>query len=408
MFRLVPLLLVLGQAGAPVQFNGVSYQRPAGWQERSEGELRALIPPGLRSGRVLMVLIAAARPATGDPGAELARFADAAEASATHHQRGPVQSQRAGRFTLLVLTSKVDAPGVGVHQRIYQLVTDGSRSAFVTALSKGDETLEAHQSAMLQLMASVRPGGAGPSSEPPAAAAAGAGHEPAPARPAPGPVATHVEAAPAGTGIPNGPSQAPVLDPRFLPSGRGRPIPPPAMVGGRPVGIDGTLVHFFRPGGPHLVDLEGMRALGDGDFIGRYSVAAGTMTTEIGKGGEYRRSKPLTVRQDPAGVSFLFDGDEYHPAIPLTRQSLVGTWKMGARGTFTFRADGTVVTPANMIGASWGRADSKEVLTGTWALDGYLLALRFPTERRRVGLTRSRCPAAPPARGGAGRSPRRW
>ena len=399
MFRLVPLLLVLGQAGAPVQFNGVSYQRPAGWQERSEGELRALIPPGLRSGRVLMVLIAAARPATGDPGAELARFADAAEASATHHQRGPVQSQRAGRFTLLVLTSKVDAPGVGVHQRIYQLVTDGSRSAFVTALSKGDETLEAHQSAMLQLMASVRPGGAGPSSEPPAAAAAGAGNEPAPARPAPGP---------AGTGIPYGPSQAPVLDPRFLPSGRGQPIPPPAMVGGRPVGIwwnvhnsrspyftsgsiystvflpDGTLVHFFRPGGPHLVDLEGMRALGDGDFIGRYSVAAGTMTTEIGKGGEYRRSKPLTVRQDPAGVSFLFDGDEYHPAIPLTRQSLVGTWKMGARGTFTFRADGTVVTPANMIEASWGRADSKEVLTGTWALDGYLLALRFPKDGVRV------------------------
>jgi hypothetical protein len=403
---LVPLLLVLGQAGTPAQFGGVTYVRPDGWQERTEGQLRALVPPTGRPGQVLMVLIAPSAAATNDPATELTRLADAAEKGATHHQRGPVQSRKAGPFTLTLMMGTVDQPGIGLHQRIYQLVSDGRRSAFVTALSKGDETFKEQQPALLQLMGSVRPVEPGAPGEPRAGAGSSGGGLAAPVPP--GPAATHAGSAPGGSGIPYGVSRAPVLDPHFLPSGQGREIPAPALTDGRPLGIwwsvhntrspffssgaidttvflaDGTLVHYFRPGGPHLVDLEGMRALGDADFIGRYSVSGGTMTTEIGKNGEYRRSKPLTVRHDAAGTYFLFDGAEYHPAVPLTRQSLVGTWRMGAMGTFTFRPDGTVVTTANMIDASWGRKDTKEVLTGAWVLDGYLLALRFPADGARV------------------------
>lgn len=407
MLQLVPLLLVLGQAGTPAEFNGVSYLRPDGWQERTEAELRALVPPRARPGQLLMVMIASARPSTGDPGAELTRFADAAESGGKSLGRGSIQSQQVSQFTVLMLLSKVDAAGLGPQQRIYQLVTDGRRSAFLTAVARGDETLADNRAAMLQLMASARPAGSTASGA--AGAATSARTEPPPSRPAPATADAQAETVPAGSGIPYGPSTAPVLDSRFRPSGRGRPIPPPSIADGKPVGLwwnvhnsrspffisgsiyssvflpDGTLVHFFRPGGPHLVDLDGMRSLGDGDDIGRYSVSGGTMTTELGKNGEFRRSKPISVRRDPAaGVYFLFDNDEYHPAVPLTRQSLVGTWKMGAMGTFTFRPDGTVVTTANMIEASWGRADSKEVLTGRWVLDGYLLALHFPKDGDRV------------------------
>lgn len=372
MTGLITLLLVLGLV--PVSdFHGAAYSNAARWVEKDQPDVRALMAPPGRSGEFAMVMITAPRPAGRDSIAQLQAFADEAEKLGRRLERGTIERNAVGPYTMLVMPSKVELPGLGTHTRIYELVTDGQRTVLANGFFRG-EAAGANVVAMMQILASVRPG---------------ATREAPPRGEAPPPPPT------GGQGIPYGPSKAPVLDAKFRPSGHGVPIPPATIAGGMPRGLwwnvhaptgsiyptvflaDGTVARFYRPGGPMLADLEGMRELGDGPYIGRAHVSGGVLTAAY---GEYVVSTPIVVRNSSEGPYFLWNHDEHHPAIPLTREFLVGTWRLGAMGTFTFRPDGTVLTTPPMIEAQWAHK-SGEQLVGTWTLEGYLLALPVPGRR---------------------------
>jgi len=373
-----------GPAWAQPALQGTLYSMPAGWKEVVQGPARMLVAPVAHANDLLVVLVSPARPAEGAADAQLQSLADAAESKARRLSRGPVQAARRPGLDLLTMPARVDQPGVGEHDRIYGLATDGRRAVFVVVLSRGDDTLHAQRMALAQLLQSIAPA--------PATAAA----DPQAARPA--------AASAEGTGIPYGGKPVNVLDKAFRPSGRGKPFPAPAIVDGAPVGLwwyvyiskygsdirtevyfpDGTATALFRPGGPRLADLEGMHALGDDGFIGRYRVGAGVMSVQWGSDAGNAISRPITLHANGDASSFIWFQREYQPALPVTPQFLAGTWREGAMGTFSFRADGTVLTTPNMIEAQWGRARPDETIQGRWFLDGYLLAMRFPSDGDRV------------------------
>jgi hypothetical protein len=387
MLRLLVLLTFLQAGDDAARFHGQSYELPPRWQVQDQGELRALVAPRARDGQLLVVMLTAPRPAAGDPAAQLEAFGREVEGKARRLQAGKAAVHRAGAFTVVTQLVRIDQPGVGEQQRIYELVTDGKSSALVMAISSGEETLAANRDPLARLLASVRPG-------------------PAPMGNGGASPAEEAAVTPAAAGIPTGPCKGAVDDKDFAPTGHGVAIPPAALRGDRPVGLwwnvnrtsssfvgfgsiyatvfleDGTVVRFFRPGGPRLVDLACMHALGDDKgYVGRYTVSGGVLTTDF---GEFRPAKPIRPHRDGEGPYFVWNEGEYHPAVPLTPKYLAGTWKMGAMGTITFRPDGTVATTANVIGASWTHQSSNDPVSGTWTLDGYLLALQFPRDGHRV------------------------
>jgi hypothetical protein len=371
-----------------------SYLNPAGWADQHREGTHTLIPPVVRQGEFLALLIFAPRPASSNPSADLMAFADQAEQQGRRLERGGIERRRVGQATLYFMAARADLPGLGPHSRIYEIVTEGTRSVLATAVYRGDATFTANEATLRKIMTSVRPGAEALAQQ-----------------------AAPPENVQTGGGIPYGPSKALVTDKDFRPSGHGVTIPPAALNNGVPVGLwwnvhistnlsgatswnspfvraagggsiystvfltDGTVVRFFRPGGPNLVDIQGMRALGDSPYIGDYSVSSGVMTAAY---GEFRISKPIKVGGSSEQPYFVWNAEEYHPASPLTPHFLLGTWRWGASGTIAFRADGTVVTTPPVIDAQWTHTSNTEPLVGTWVLDGYLLALRFPTDGSRV------------------------
>jgi hypothetical protein len=377
-------LVLLAQAALPATFSGVSYQRPAGWTEKDDGKLRLLVAPPAAPGQFLVVTLAPAGDGSKDPAHDLEALAAKAEAGGKRLSQGSVQLKQAGGLQHAMLLTRVEQGSLGDHERMYELVTDGNTAVLAVAAVKGKETLAKHALALQALLAGLRPATS--------ASAGGASAGDGAASPEPS------SAAGAGSGIPYGPSTAAVLDHAFRPSGKGVPMPPPAIEDGKPVGLwwnvhiatlgmgpsgaiypslflpDGTFVLFYRPGGPFLADLDGMRAENDAVHIGRYSVSGKELTVEY---GTLRRSGPLRIERTPEGPYFVWDNKEYQPVTPLSRSDLVGTFAQGAIDPITFRADGTLVTTPAGIDAQWSHNDLKERLEGRWYLDGYLLALRF-------------------------------
>lgn len=363
--------------------DGAVHRTPDGWKETVQGDGRMLVAPVAHAGDLLVVLIGPARDAEGPATAQLQSLADAAETSARRLSRGAVQTADRAGLQMLTMPASVDQPGVGVHDRLYALVSDGRRVVFVIVLTRGADTLHAQRPALAQLLQGIAPGTAS------ARDVAKEATQPAIA---------------GGGGIPYGGKPVNVLDKAFRPSGRGKSFPAPAIVDGAPVGPwwyvsiskygadirtevyfpDGTVTALFRPGGPRLADLEGMHALGDDGFIGRYRVSGGQLSVVWGGEEKNAISRPVVVHERGEASSFLWFQREYQPALPVGAQFLAGVWRQGAMGTFTFRADGTVTTTANMIEAQWGRAPGNDTVQGRWFLDGYLLAMRFGADGDRV------------------------
>lgn len=360
-------MLLTGSAWPqPESFEGTRFERPAGWQQTEQKGTRTLSAPPAAPGEALIVVISAARPSTGDPAAELSQFAAALERSGRRLSAGAMQHATRGGLTVVTMHTRVEQAGLGVHERVYEVVSDGRTNAYAAAVLRGDRTFQAQRDALAQVLGSVAPAGAA--------------------------------AIPATTGQP-----VPVGSDNFRPSGSGKPFPLPALVNGSPVGLwwyatplqgtlgmvlveeiffpDGTNVQVFRPGGPQSVDLDGMRALGQEGSIGRFSVAGGTMTVTWNDPARTTMRAPLRPQTFAGQQIFEWSDRLYQPGLPLATRELVGTWRTSISGELTFRADGTLSATRHLIDPT---DDGTVPLGGTWALDGYLLALHLGPAGDRV------------------------
>jgi hypothetical protein len=231
--------------------------------------------------------------------------------------------------------ARVDLPGIGEHDRIYHGVSDGHESVFAAVLVRGEATLAAQRGALAQLLLSLKPA----RSAGVAAGVAAAGGEGG-------------QSVGGSSAIPYGGKPVNMLDRAFRPSGRGQPFPLPAIVDGRPVGPwwfvrvqqfgsthrdfgsstlstyvffpDGTATALFRPGGPQSADLDGMRAIGEDGFIGRYEVSGGVLNLRFGPNERDLISKPMTIKQSGGDTYFLWWQREYQPALPALRSFVIG------------------------------------------------------------------------------------
>lgn len=211
---------------------------------------------------------------------------------------------------------------------------------------------------LINLLRSIRMNAAAPPPPPPA--------------PSPAPIATPPATA---SRIPTGstPGLYPGM-PGWLPSGAGVPIPDPAIVDGKPVGLwwqpgdvrvylpNGIRASNPRLGGPRLYDLESQRRQPGANGVGTFAIGGGQIVERY-DGFENRYSYAA------ARDSFQIGGATFRPLMMVTPQTLVGSWR-GPGLSFDFFADGTVTYGTDAI-----------LNRGRWVLDGYLLQIQ-PEQNR--------------------------
>jgi len=160
--------------------------------------------------------------------------------------------------------------------------------------------------------------------------------------------------------------------PGWLPSGYGIPLPDPAIVDGKPVGLwwqvsgggGSTEVRVYLPngvrasnprlGGPRLYDLESQRRQVGANGTGTFAVGGGQIVERY-DGFENRYS--FSAGRD----SFQVGGATFRPLLPVTARSIVGSWK-GPGFNFNFREDGTLTYGTDAI-----------LNRGRYVVEGYLI-----------------------------------
>jgi len=311
------------------------------------------------------------------PSSDLEALARQAEKTVTRSTHGQLASLQANGFTVTTMAAQIEDTALGKYNRIYELVSNKTDEVFVAVVSKGDATLADHRDELLKLLASCHPTSQTSTTSSDAAA------------PATAPAIPYAET----------PGKFPG-DPQFRPSGKGRTIPTAAIVNGAPQGLwwtyttsgtptaygtiffpDGLALHYYRPGGPNLADLDGMKANRGADDLGEWSLSKAEIAIHF---GTLRNSVAYSVGRDRDGAFFKGGTQLYRPATQLTAKALVGTWEIHGTGEFTFNANGTVQTTTAMIGSIHGLGYKSSTLSGTWFLDGYLLVMSFPDEGARV------------------------
>jgi hypothetical protein len=355
-------------------FAGAAYENPGNWQEQAQGDTRVLVAPRPRPGELLLVFLSKQFKVIKDPASDLDALARQTEKAATSSTHGPQTSTQAHGFTVTTMAAQVEDPALGKHQRIYELVSDQTAEVFVAVIAKGDRTFADHRDELMKILLSCHPTST---------------------------TSSEAAAPPADGAIPyaDTPGKFPG-DPLFRPSGKGKAIPTAAIVNGAPQGLwwtyttsgtptaygtiffpDGMALHYYRPGGPNLADLDGMKANRGADDIGEWSLGNGRIAIHF---ATLRTSVPYTAGRDRDGPFFKAGTDVYRPATPLTAKAVVGTWEIRGTGEFTFSANGTVQTTTAMIGSIAGLGAKRSTLNGTWLVDGYLLVMNFPGEGARV------------------------
>lgn len=342
------------------EFQGVRYAVPAGWSEKRQETMSIVFVPNAKPGETLAVVVFPASNDTGtDRQAILSTLIQSIEKGHKVIQPAEFTKKTRGDLTIYLATSQVeDETGKG--DRLYELISDGKKLAFVVASVNGDQFVKDHRAELVSLLESVRPSKA----ESPT-----------------GPQRIRIGATP---------GQYPG-SPGWLPSGKGVPFPAPSVVDGHPVGMwwtqsldlknrtvayatiffpDGTLARFYRPGGPQTADLDGQRAEPGENNVGSWHVSDGQITLNVSGRSE---TKKLTFKDGPDGTTMSIGGAAYHKALPLTQKLLIGTWQVPGSSEYTFKADGTYQF-ANSIGDGVSYA-AGSTSTGKWTLDGYLLAL---------------------------------
>ena len=362
------LLAAAMAAGVLAQeFKGVTYKKPAGWDEAVEGDAKIFAPKGLKETDLMAIIMTGAVPSNGSSWEK--QFADTialANDGGKVSGEGKVDKREGSGVTLLLQTLNLDHKDIGKHSRLYAQVSQGEQRVFVTVLIGKEALMEKYGEGVADFLGSL-------------------GFISAPAATSPGP------SAPAKGKIPTGntPNEYPGTV-GWLPSGRGLAIPAPAIVNGKPVGLwwkftydpsafktkavvhiylaDGTRASNPRLGGGMLYDLAGQRAQKGNTGVGTFSIAGGQIVERY---DGFENKAAFTVGSDSAGKLFKIGGAAFHPLVPITSQGIVAQWK-GPGIEYKFKGDGTYETGMAHSNGDWAVAGFN---TGTYILDGYLIML---------------------------------
>lgn len=359
---------------------GVSYTVPAGWAAADKDGLRILAPSNLKSGELMVAMVAGVQPATGSPDEQLAGLA------ATYNSDAKVVASTAAILTdrgavgkLYVKSFDVKNTDMGAHTRMLAILVRGDLRAVVLFVFTNNAVLRAHGAGVQELLASL-------------SIAASPGSLPAPVSSPAAPAAATNATKPTSTDghLPTGDTPGFMGSPGWLPSGRGVKIPSaPRVVKGRPEGLwwryqassttmfpllmvylpDGTYASNPRFGSGALFDVDGQRKQAGTTGVGTFTMNNGKISTAA---DGFTRTDTFKSGADKDGPWFEIGAARHYPLEQVPAKTIVGTWKSPS-GKYVFRADGTFESGNVMVNSEVTVAQGSR---GTWQADGYLLAIR--------------------------------
>lgn len=359
------LAVALIAAAFAQEFKGVTYKKPAGWDEAVEGDAKIFVPKGLKEGELLAIIMTGAVKSNGSSW-EL-QFTDTialANDGGKILEAGEVQKKEGAAMTLLVQTLNLDHKEIGKHSRLYAQVSQGEQRVFVTVLIGKESLMEKFGDGVADFLGNI-------------------GFKSAP-------VVKSPPAANSGRGkIPTG--KTPNLfmgNQGWLPSGKGLPIPAAKVVNGKPQGLwwrleqtssglkpqlqlfmpNGVQTKFPRMGGGMLFDYVGEKAQSGTNSLGTFNVANGMITESL---NGYDQRRPFNAGSDADGAFFRAGGFTFRPLVPMTYKSLAGVW-VSKSSEYEFREDGTYEAGTLRSTAQWTQGSS---VKGKYVLDGFLLML---------------------------------
>jgi hypothetical protein len=347
------------------EFKGVTYKKPAGWDEAIEGDAKLFVPKDLKEGELLAIIMTGAVPSNGSSWEK--QFTDTialANDGGKVSGEGKVEMKEGSGMTLLVQSLNLDHKEIGKHSRVYAQVSQGEQRVFVTVLIGKESLMEKYGEGVADFLGNI-------------------GFKTAPT------VKTSTAPTPVKGKIPTG--NTPNLfisNEGWLPSGRGLPIPPAKVVNGKPQGLwwrldqtssglkpllqlfmpNGVQTKFPRMGGGMLFDYEGEKAQSGTNSLGTFTVANGMITESL---NGYDQKRPFSAGSDADGAFFRAGGFQFRPLVPMTYKSLAGVW-VSKSSEYEFREDGTYESGTLRSTAQWSQG---AMVKGRYILDGFLLML---------------------------------
>lgn len=352
------------------EFNGVTYTKPAGWNESVESGAKIFVPKALKDGELFVVLLTGAAPSNGKTWEKQFEEAiSAANDGGKVLKPGKTEKVSGSKLTIFTQGFELDHKDIGKHSRLYIQVCDAKQRTFLTVLMNKDSLVDTYGDDFGSLLASI------------------------------GFKATE-KAQPPAT-VPNKSSSSSKIPigntPRMYmgmvgwrPSGNGLPIPSPAVVGGRPQGIwyelsapeyaslEADIVVFMpngqyaikpRLGGGNLFDYHGQRGTPGETGAGTFSMAGSQITTSYDR---YVNKAPFSQGKNSAGNFIKIGGETYYPLNQVSMKTLAGRWRAGST-EYVFKEDGTFSRASLLANGrdAVGQRDS-----GTYVLDGYLIHIK--------------------------------
>ncbi len=328
------------------------------WTKQETNGVLLLNPPKTQDGEVLVVMVIQSIDSDKAKSAR-GRFSDflaGVDSKTNVKSRSEISASTRGDLQAFIQVEQLTDKDLGDYEALYQMVTDEKHDAFVGVISKGDKTMAQYQDVMSSILASVRP-------VPAQATLRGA----------------------IRTG--DTPDLYPGM-PGWLPSGKGVPIPAPAIIKGSPVGMwfktqyesttfnnrpvlhiylaDGTRASNPRLGGGLIFDIEGQRKQKGVTGLGTFAISDGQIVENY---DTFKKRAAFSIGDDSTGKFFKVDGAKFRPLIALTNQSIVGHW--GGPGIdYKFKSDGTFESGMTHANGDWAVANFH---SGTFILDGYLI-----------------------------------
>lgn len=329
------------------------------WTKQETNGVLLLSPPKTQDGEVLVVMIIQSidSDTAKSPRDRFANFLAGVDSKTNVKSRSKISETSREGLKGFIQVEQLNDKDLGDYEALYQMVTDEKHDAFVGVISKGEKTMTQYQDAMNSILVSIRPV----------------------------PVSSAAPRSAIRTG--DTPDLYPGM-PGWLPSGKGVPIPSPAIVKGAPVGMwfktqydaatfnnrpilhiylaDGTRASNPRLGGGMIYDIEGQRKQKGVTGLGTFAISGGQI---VEKYDAFDKKAAFAVGEDNTGKFFKVDAAKFRPLIALTNQTILGHW--GGPGIdYKFKSDGTYESGMTHANGDWAVANFH---SGTFILDGYLI-----------------------------------